>query len=221
MGKKIYKKYIEYICPKCLKNFGNLKYHYNVHINKKNECKQKNNIILVDNNVNLEHDNIDENLNKVNELNNKNNVVIDLLDKINVLIDQNKEITKQNEEIKKQNEDFKEDIKILKEDNEKIKNQLTLSNEINNGVKTNVNINIQINNFGSIDYNNIDKKLFIEPILNQMGKQIFLKMIKNVYINPKLPENHNLIITDKNRGYVKKYIDGKWAATSSIKLDIS
>ena len=42
-------------------------------------------------------------------------------------------------------------------------------------------------------------------------------MIKNVYINPNLPKNHNFVITDKNRGYVKKYIDGKWE-TDDLKL---
>lgn len=116
-----------------------------------------------------------------------------------------------------QNKELKNDIKILKEENEKIKNQLIITNEnktqtnINIGdAYTNTNINIQLNNFGSIDYNLLDKKLFIEPILNQIGKQIFFKMIKNVYINPNLPQNHNLIVTDKNRGYVKKYVNGKW-----------
>jgi hypothetical protein len=218
MSNSVKKNHIEYICPNCLKNFKNSKYHYEVHINKKYQCVTKNDF----------HANIDVNVNgdlkiqsnlsdKTNELDDKDNIVTDLLDKINTLIDQSNEIKKQNKEIIKQNEEFKEDIKNLKEDNEKIKSQLALSNEKNSGAKTNVNINIQINNFGTIDYNNIDKKLFIEPILNQFGKQIFLKMIKNVYINPNLPENHNLVITDKNRGYVKKYINGKWES-DDIKL---
>ncbi len=107
---------------------------------------------------------------------------------------------------------MKEDIIKLKEENEKIKNQLIISNDNNKQEKTNINIgdnfniNIQLNNFGSIDYNSLDKKLFIDPILNQIGKQIFLKMIKNIYINPDLPENHNLVITDKNRGLLIKLI---------------
>ena len=34
--------HIEYICPKCLKNFGCHKYHYNNHINKKRSCIKSN-----------------------------------------------------------------------------------------------------------------------------------------------------------------------------------
>jgi hypothetical protein len=69
-------------------------------------------------------------------------------------------------------------------------------------------------------------------------------MIENIYINENLPEYQNIVITDKNRGYVKIYNNGKWKtdniqiinlvingiiehsktiwdATSSIKLDNS
>lgn len=250
MEKKINKTYIEYICPRCKKNFGNHKFHYNNHINKKNPCM----IDLHKHENNKDSNNIQNNdvLNickeiKINDISNdittnksnNGNVMFNLIEKLDLLVKQNDElktkqdeILKQNDELKtkqddilKQNEEFKEDIKKLKEDNEKIKNQLIISNNNNKSktniniaeANTNININIQLNNFGSIDYNSLDKKLFIDPILNQIGKQIFLKMIKNVYINPNLPQNHNLVITDKNRGYVKKYIDGKWE-TDDIKL---
>ena len=65
-------------------------------------------------------------------------------------------------------------------------------------------------NFNDIDYNNIDKKLFISPILDRrlFGKAIILKMIENIYITENLPEYQNLMITDKNRGYVKIYNNG-------------
>jgi hypothetical protein len=39
--------------------------------------------------------------------------------------------------------------------------------------------------------------------LQNTGKQIYLKAIENIFVNPKKPENHNLYIADKNRGYVK------------------
>jgi hypothetical protein len=227
MERKQKKIYIEYICPRCKKNFGNLKYHYNNHINKKNPC-----IILSNTNDKIEPNSNNINLidDKIEESNN-DKMMINLIEKIDLLIKQNEEqkieIIKLKEEykedIKKIKDELKEDIKKLKEENEKIKNQLIISNNNNNQPKTNINIvdniniNIQLNNFGSIDYNSLDKKLFIDPILNQIGKQIFLKMIKNVYINQNLPKNHNLVITDKNRGYVKKYIDGKWE-TDNLKL---
>lgn len=212
MERKQKKIYIEYICPRCKKNFGNLKYHYNNHINKKFPC-----IILSNKNDETEI-NVDDK-NSVDDLveeSGKDKIMINLIEKMDLII-------KQNEEFKDEIKKLKDDIKSVKEENEKIKNQLIISNDNNKQAKTNINIgdniniNVQLNNFGSIDYNSVDKKLFIDPILNQIGKQIFLKMIKNVYINPNLPKNHNLVITDKNRGYVKKYIDGKWE-TDDLKL---
>lgn len=212
MERKQKKIYIEYICPRCKKNFGNLKYHYNNHINKKNPC-----IILSNKNDETELNLDDKNsVDDLIEESGKDKIMINLIEKMDLII-------KQNEEFKDEIKKLKDDIKSVKEENEKIKNQLIISNDNNKQAKTNINIgdniniNVQLNNFGSIDYNSVDKKLFIDPILNQIGKQIFLKMIKNVYINPNLPKNHNLVITDKNRGYVKKYIDGKWE-TDDLKL---
>jgi hypothetical protein len=101
-------------------------------------------------------------------------------------------------------------------------------------------------NFNNVNYNNVDRKLFVGPIMNTrlFGKETILKMIENIYINENLPEYQNIVITDKNRGYVKIYNNGKWKtdniqiinlvingiiehsktiwdATSSIKLDNS
>ena len=58
-----------------------------------------------------------------------------------------------------------------------------------------------------MNLNNVDKNLFINPLMNSrlIGKGIILKMIENIYINVNLPEYQNIIITDKNRGYVKIY----------------
>ena len=108
---------------------------------------------------------------------------------------------------------MKKENKELKKDNERIKSQLKQK-------KTKSNINIeQINivnnniiNFNNVNYANVDKKLFVQPIMNPRlyGKAIILQMIENIYINENLPEYQNLIITDKNRGYVKIYNNGKW-----------
>jgi hypothetical protein len=131
------------------------------------------------------------------------------------------EILKQNEELKRQNEE-------LKKDNEKIKNQLVEKKnhpdiKIN---QNNININIVNNNnivnFSDVNYNNIDKKLFVNPILDRklFGKAIILKMIENIYINESLPEYQNVIITDKNRGYVKIYNNGRWKTDNIKTIDL-
>jgi hypothetical protein len=127
--------------------------------------------------------------------------------KIDELIELNKQLIKQNEDIKKE-------LSQIKKSNSKSINSNTNNIKIDNlnNVK-NENINIQINNYGSEKYENMDKKLFVEPMLKEIGKQIFLKMIKNVYLNPELPENHNIVITDKNRQICKIYNDNRWITT--------
>ena len=130
--------------------------------------------------------------------------------KIDELIELNKQLIKQNEDIKKE-------LSQIKKSNKKsISSKITNTNNIKidnlNNVK-NENINIQINNYGSEKYENMDKKLFLEPMIKEIGKQIFLKMIKNVYLNPELPENHNIVITDKNRQICKVYNDNRWITT--------
>ena len=115
-----------------------------------------------------------------------------------------------------------ERLKNLENENEKLKkeikkNKSTSKSNVNIS-QSNYNINVVNNNnnniinFNDMNYNNIDKKLFIEPILDRklFGKAIILKMIENIYINENLPKYQNLVITDKNRGYVKVFNNGKW-----------
>ena len=54
-------------------------------------------------------------------------------------------------------------------------------------------------------------------MLKEIGKQIYLKQIKNVYINPDLPQNHNIVITDKNRQICKIHDGQRWL-TSDITI---
>lgn len=104
----------------------------------------------------------------------------------------------------------------LENENEKLKKQIKKTKKTTNININQPNININQNNllvnFNDLDYNNIDKKLFIQPILDHklFGKSVILQMIENIYINENHPEYQNLIITDKNRGYVKIYNNGKW-----------
>jgi hypothetical protein len=71
-----------------------------------------------------------------------------------------------------------------------------------------------------MNYSKIDKKMLVDTLLKNSGKQIFLKAVENVYINPKYPENHNIYVADKNRGYVKKYNDGRWETNNLQIIDI-
>jgi hypothetical protein len=125
---------------------------------------------------------------------------------------QNEENKKQNEDIIKQNDELKNELeKVKKIAKSKVKQEkinkstcITNSNNItnknsNNTTNSNNTVNIQINKYGTENYNDLDNKLFLEPMLKEIGKQIFLKQIQNVYINPDLPQNHNIVVTDKNR----------------------
>ena len=142
---------------------------------------------------------------------NDNNMVLELMKKMDFLIKQN---DKMNNDILKLNNEIIE----LKEDNEKLKNQLILSNKTSkNDIKNYINVNIQINNFNNVDYSKIDKKYLINTLLKETGKKIFLKTIKDIFINPEKPENHNIYISDKNRKYLKIYNDGKWI-TNDFKI---
>jgi len=147
---------------------------------------------------------IDDNENMNNDIFDNKNIVFELMKKIDFII-------KQNEEFKKQNEEFKEDINKLKEDNENLKSQIILSTETNkNDIKTFINVNIQINNFNDVDYSKMNPKKLIKTLITEQGKQIFIKTIKDIFINTEKPENHNIYIADKNRKYVKLYNDKKW-----------
>ena len=77
-------------------------------------------------------------------------------------------------------------------------------------------------NFNDLNLDKVDKKLFTQPIMNTrlFGKAIILQMIENVYINSSHPEYQNLKITDKNRGYVKKYNEGRWNTDNLNIIDV-
>ena len=277
MGKKIYKEYVEYNCPECLKSFGNRKDNYETHINKKKSCKkiaknysnidnQQDKVVCVEieqtNNLNKNNydedkenykckdienndvfpcefcdkkfakkfnltrhlttckvkalQNLNQNSNQIPDNNKLNQIDI----KLNEILKQNEELKKQNEELKKDNEKIKNQL-VEKKNNSKVNiNQNNNVNNINNNNNININIvNNNIVNFNEVNYNNVDKKFFVNPILDRklFGKAIILKMIENIYINENLPEYQNVIITDKNRGYVKIYNNGKWK-TDNIKI---
>jgi len=150
---------------------------------------------------------------KIKEENNEG-----IKEQIEILIKQsvedkiNNEIKKELENLKKENEKLKKQIKRTKSN--KITNKTTNINNQQNINQQNINVNQNniLINFNDLDLEGIDKKLFTNPLLNSrlQGKFIILQMIENVYINEAHPEYQNIMITDKNRGYVKIYNNGKW-----------
>jgi len=178
--------------------------------------KEKNQLLLNTKNQESNYKNIlggviNENENNNNNILNVNNVIFDNKNIVFELIKKMDFIIKQNEEFKKQNEEFKEDINKLKEDNENLKSKIILSTEINkNDIKNFINVNIQINNFNDVDYLKMNPKNIIKTLIKEQGKQIILKTIQDIFVNPEKPENHNIYIADKNRKYLKTYNNEKW-----------
>ena len=101
-------------------------------------------------------------------INKKNGCNIDLIKKMEEM---NNYITK-----------LKEEIVKLKEENEKLNKQVIIQNNTTQNTYNITNI-IQINNFNDTkDYNGNFNNL-----LKEIGKSIYLKTIKNVYLNPEKP----------------------------------
>lgn len=124
--------------------------------------------------------------------------------------DINKKMDEMNNYITK----LKEEIVKLKEENEKLNKQVIIQNNTTQNTYNITNI-IQINNFNDTkDYNGNFNNL-----LKEIGKSIYLKTIKNVYLNPEKPENHNIYVADKSRGLVKVYNNGLWESKSMIIID--
>ena len=142
----------------------------------------------------------------------KNNLEQDNKIKLDLILERLKDLENENEKLKKQ----------MKKTKTNSKPNININQ---NNINPNININVVNNNivnFNDMNYNNVDKKLFVGPILDRrlFGKAIILKMIENIYINENLPEYQNLVITDKNRGYVKIYNNGKWKTDNIKTIDL-
>jgi DNA-directed RNA polymerase subunit RPC12/RpoP len=236
---------VEYICENCGKNFGNIKTHYTDHLKRKFKCKAKEKITIIEHQQSQDCTKKDEKFtcNFCNQNFTRNSTLnrhINSRCKVKKEQDEAKakekeekeknekqmhELIELNKQLIKQNEEFKQQLLIVKagssnggnintnnSHNVTNNNNITTSNSNNNNT-----VNVQIVNYGSEDYDKLDNKLFFEPMVKGIGKQIFLKMIENVYINPDIPENHNIVITDRNRQRCKTYKDNKWR-TTDIKI---
>jgi len=214
---------VEHTCLNCGEVF-NKKSTYNNHINRKNPCKKnfdfcveikKNNDVEIEDNIEQNQNNncphckkiftrkysLDRHLDgrckfKINNTNKSNqNTKLEIFeDKLNMVLEENAKLKLKIENLET-----------------KIKKTKKTTNININQPNININQNILVN-FNDLNLEELDKKLFTNPLLNPrlQGKFIILQMIENVYINEAHPEYHNLIITDKNRGYIKIYNNGKW-----------
>ncbi len=138
----------------------------------------------VNNNINIENETINVESN--------NPIMIEFMNKI----------INQNEKMNNDILDLKNKISILEEDNENLKNQVIQYNTTNNNNNNNC---IIINNFNDTNY-----KGNFNNLLKERGKSIYLKTLRNVFLNPQKPENHTFYIADKSRGLAKIYNNGLW-----------
>ena len=196
VNKKNEERKIKYVCPICLKSFGNRKDNYQNHIKKISGCGAE--IIKLEE-IKMQKDILDSDKNESFNIKNDNFSLIELMNKI---INQNK---KMNDDIL----DLKNEISILKEDNENLKNQVIQYNTNNN----NNNNCIIINNFNDTNY-----KGNFNNLLKERGKSIYLKTLRNVFLNPQKPENHTFYIADKSRGLAKIYNNGFWETKNMVSI---
>ena len=138
----------------------------------------------VNNNINIEIETIN--------IESNNPMMIEFMNKI----------INQNEKMNNDILDLKNKISILEEDNENLKNQVIQYNTTNNNNNNNC---IVINNFNDTNY-----KGNFNNLLKERGKSIYLKTLRNVFLNPQKPENHTFYIADKSRGLAKIYNNGLW-----------
>jgi hypothetical protein len=197
-----------FCCKYCNKNFSR-KFCLDRHLNN-NKCKiklkqeqqreEENN-----NNQNQNNNDPNQNDNKINEY---ESILSQYDKKYNFILQRLNELENENKKLK---------MKIKKTK----KTTKTTNININQNNVINQNNNILIN-FNDLKLEDIDKKLFTIPLLNTRlhGKHIILQMIENVYINESHPEYQNILVTDKNRGYVKIYNNGKWKTDNINTINI-
>ena len=215
-------------CKFCNKIFSR---KFNLERHQNDSCKKLSETNCDGENNDVDENNIDEN-NITDETNiNKNNIytaeilneiinkyetkinkyettINEIISKLTTLEDKNTKLNKNYLQLKKKI--FKDNIAAQQTNINSVNNNI---NNVENLNQSNININIvNVVNFDNLNYNKLDQKLFTGPLLDNAlyGKAIILKLIENIHINKDLPEYHNVVVTDKNRGYVKIYNNGKW-----------
>jgi len=187
----------EYKCDKCQKSFKtnqNLKYHISNticdYLFKENENQNKNN-------------DIDKTIIDILEGEEENKIFLLKMLGLNI----------EDEDINK--------IIISKISNESklniIKNKILIKNNIINSNNTNSNNttnNIQINSFGNEKTDYLTNEYFAKLLKNNYGKDSFLKLSNEIYLNKDKPENNTIKIDNLNNKWCKIIENNKWITTT-------
>ena len=173
---------IKYICPNCLKNFGNKKSDYIRHINKKNSCSS---------NINIKMEEMNNYIIKLKEENEK------LVEENEKLVEEDKKIKEENEKLKEENENLKKQAIIYNDNSTNITNNFIL--QINNFDDTKCEVFIK----NLLKY--MGKSIYVKTV-----EDIYLNNVENhnIYVADKnrqivkifnngIWQSKNMIIIDK------------------------
>ena len=233
-----------YKCNRCYKEFKQ-KSNYTYHTNRKNPCKNNNEIITNDDVSILNQTLLNPSnsiINPSNSINNPSNSINNLnckycdrkftrsdallcheknrckikKDKYIILEEKNKILEEENKKLKQDNELLKK--QIILSPKTKIKNQTNIQNQnIQNQNIQNQNIqnNITIN-FGDEDMN----KLTEEEILKSLKSlsNCFQDFVKTVHLNSRLPEYNNILINNMRSNYGYIIEDNKFITKDKYKI---
>ncbi len=99
----------------------------------------------------------------------------------------------------------------IKELEEELHKRPTINNTINNN--NNNTINIIINNYEDTSLDKISDKTY-NRIINDSDEvyQIIPRLIREIHFNPDLPENHNILISNRNKNnkHLQVYRNNHW-----------
>ena len=116
---------------------------------------------------------------------------------------------KHNEEDNILLENIKKELEKVKLEKEIMSNEMNkLIDKVGDTNIQNQQINIHINNFGTENIEYLNKK-FVKNLL-EMPYKALPKLIKTIHFNPKHPENHNIMITNKKLPFIRIWKDNKW-----------
>jgi len=97
-----------------------------------------------------------------------------------------------------------------------INNKPTISNNNSNNTINTTN-NIQINSFGNEKTDYLTNEYFIKLLNNNYGKDSFLKLSNEIYLNKDKPDNNTIKIDNLNNKYCKIIENDKWVTTTKDK----
>jgi len=109
----------------------------------------------------------------------------------------------------------------VKAENEELKNKMKniqtsaiIDGDYNNNVNSSINsnntnnFNITINNYADTDYSVLMQEENLNKCVKENGEFNFDKFISLLHFNPKFPQNHNLVLSNKKEKIVAIYSDG-------------